>query len=202
MERSIINQIKRIPILFTVLITIFSGLNIYRCYLTIGKTEILNVSLHNIKTKTHKVVNFGENHFTTGTEGRLYWKVKNFKEAFLVNLSDINGVYSFIDLFYFLVLNGAIYFMLWNITEQSIFSDQLIDGANIIAYAVIFYASLNFVKYLVAESAILNLTSNNFTAQYRNNSITPFILFAFLMLIIPPFLKKGKSLQQEQDLTI
>ncbi len=197
-----LKQIKRITKLFSILIVIYFAMNVYRCIDSVGKTKILNVSTANFEARTSKTIVLGENHFTTGFDGELYWKVKNIKEAFLINLGDLYGTMSFITLGYFLILNVAIYMMLWGVTEETIFSKKLTIGLNVIVYVMIFYSTLNLVSFKVSQIAIESLTDGHFSSQYRNQSLTSFILFGFLMLLISPFIKKGKSLQQEQDLTI
>ena len=160
-----LKQIKRIPIIFSILIFIYFAMNVYRCIDSVGRTKIVNVSIYNLKAKTYKSIELGENYFTTGFDGKLYWKVKNIKEALMINLGDLNGSMSFITLGYFLILNLAIYAMLWGITEDTIFSKRLSVGLNFIAYVLIFYSTINLVSYSVSQTAIESLTEGQFSSQ-------------------------------------
>ena len=67
-----IKNIKRFPIVFSVLITFYFALWVFKCFSSVGNVEILNVDVKNLKERTYKNVELGDNYFVTGTEGRLF----------------------------------------------------------------------------------------------------------------------------------
>jgi len=69
--KPLIRQIKRIPIFFLVLILFFAAFKIIHDVKAIGGTITLDVSIMNLKERTYKSVEFGENSFTTGMNGTL-----------------------------------------------------------------------------------------------------------------------------------
>ncbi len=75
-------QIKIIPLLLLGFILINLSLSLYTCISSVNKTKILDVNIYRFKQRSYKSFDIGKNWFQTGTEGKLYWKVKNIKEAF------------------------------------------------------------------------------------------------------------------------
>ncbi|TKC06613.1 hypothetical protein FA048_15515 [Pedobacter polaris] len=197
-----LKQIKRIPYLFLAFILSIVILIVCACIGSINQTEILNVNTKNLKAKTYRNIEIEENEFQTGTEGRLYWKVKNIKEAFLVIAADRDGTTNIYDLFYLLILDIALFVMMFKMKEDTVFSDQVGMGLKAIAFAVILYPGIILIAYRFSSVCIEELTAGKFTAQFRSLNIPKYLIIGYLIFFMIPFVKKGKSLQQEQELTI
>lgn len=200
-RRPSIKNIKRFPIVFSVLITFYFTLWIFNCFSRVGNVEILNVDVKNLKERTYKNVELGDNYFVTGTEGRLFWKVKNLEEAFVIGIADQDAVIKIFDLLYFLTLNILIYVLVYFINEETIFS-SLTVGLRVLGFLIALYPGMLLVNYEVSGNLIEKLTGNQFTVQYRSLDILKYVIIAFLLNMVFPFISKGKSLQKEQELTI
>lgn len=198
--KSFFKRTKSIPIGFLLLILVFGIMHIYRTIGYVGDKCTLEVETYNLKEKTYKEVAIGENKFTTGSEGKLRWRVKDVKEAFLVSLVDRNTW--FYDLFYFLLIDIALFIMMYRINEDAVFSDQLFKGVTVLLYVIMFYPFFGVIANQINERIIQELTDNQFTSQYQRFSATKFQLLIFLMIIMLPMVQKVINLQKEQDLTI
>ncbi|MES2448854.1 MAG: hypothetical protein V4546_16840 [Bacteroidota bacterium] len=160
------------------------------------------MNIKNFKTKTYKRIDVGENSFQTGSEGRLFWKVRNLKEAFLISASDKDEVTNFYDLTYLFILNIALFIMVYRMDENSVFSNQVVIGMKAIAYSVLIYSFINVVSYKIIGYSIECLTEGQFTSQFRHFNIPKYLVITYLILFLTSFISKGKSLQKEQELTI
>lgn len=196
-----IKSIKRFPKIFSVLIALYFALWIFKCFSSIGNVEILNVHVKNLKEKKYKNVELGNNYFVTGTEGRLFWKVKTLEEAFVIGIADQDSVIKIHDLLCFLIFNIFLYWLVYYINEDTIFSSFTI-GLRILSFLIILYPAMLLINFKVSGNLIENLTGNQFTVQYRSLDILKYVIIAFLLNMVFPFISKGKSLQKEQKLTI
>lgn len=143
-----------------------------------------------------------ENWFQTGTEGQLYWKVKNINEALLIALADRERSTNFYDIIYLLILNIALFIMVYRMKEGTVFSNQVFWGLRLIAGSVILYPIINLLSYQLSSQCIEKLTHEQFTAQLKNSNIVIYLLLTYLLIFMAPFIKKAINLQQEQGLTI
>lgn len=73
-EKPLYRQIKAIPFIFLLIVLTGTIISLYYTIHSIDRTKILNVSVRGLKEKTIKHVTLGENFFTAGYEGQLYWK--------------------------------------------------------------------------------------------------------------------------------
>ena len=200
--KPLIKQIKIIPLIFLVVVLIFASFKFVSDWKSIGRTRLLDVSINNLKEKTYKQVEIGENSFTTGMEGTLYWKVKDLKEAMLVGFADGDRLMSYYDVFYFLCIDGILFFMVYGMNDETIFSERLSLGLKIVLYCTILYPFVMMIGDYYSSQAIQELTNNQFTGQYKNFGIGKFQLIMYLMIFMLPFLKKAIDLQKEQNLTV
>jgi hypothetical protein len=194
-------SIKNFPKYFLCLLLFFIVFDLIVCIGSVGKTKRINVSTANLKEQTYKNVNLGKNHFTTGTDGSLYWHIKDLKEAILVNIADLNGVFNLPDLLYFLIINVFLFWFASGIKEDNIFS-KVESSLRILTPLIFIYPILVIISTQIAAKCVRHLTDNQFTIQYEDYSILKYVVFGFLLQFLILFIKKGKSLQQEQDLTI
>ena len=195
-------QIKRIPFIFLGLILISASIKFVSDWKSIEETRLLEVSKHNLKEKTYQSVELGENSFTTGMEGTLYWEVNDLKEATLVGLADGDRLMSYYDILYFLFIDGVLFFMVYGMNDETVFSERLSAGLKIVVYCVMFYPFVMMIGDYFSSQAIQKLTNNQFKGQYRNFGIVKFQLIMYLMIFMYPFLKKAINLQKDQNLTI
>lgn len=202
MQNPSIKSVRRIPFIFLVLILAYLFISGLECITSVGETKILDVDITTNDFKTYKSVKLGENSFQTGTEGRLYWKVKNVNEAFLIALANRNAVGNFYDLLYLLILDVILFIMFFKVKENNVFSNRVLLGLQLIGYSLLIYCFINFFSYEMACTSIQQLTDNKFTAQFRHDNIPKYLILCYLILFTIPFVKKGISLQQEQELTI
>ena len=200
--KPLIKQIKRIPYFFLLLILFSATFKIAHDINSVGKTTFLDVRTFNLKEKTFKEVELGENSFTTGMEGVLRWKVKDLKEAFLVGLADRDRLISYYDILYLLLLDAGLFFMIYRMNEETIFSEQLSTGLKVVLYCIMFYPFATMIGNYYSNQFIQELTNNQFKGQYENFSISKFQILFYLMIFMYPFLQKAINLQKEQDLTI
>jgi len=202
MQNPSIKSVRRIPFIFFLLILVYSFISIFECITSVGETKILDVNIATGDFKTYKSIDLGENSFQTGTEGRLYWKVKNINEAFLVAVANRNSVGNFYDLLYLWILDIILFIMFFNVQENNVFSGRVVLGLRLVGYSFLIYSFINLLSYEMACKSIEQLTDNKFTAQFRHDNIPKYLIFCYLIIFIIPFIKKGISLQQEQELTI
>lgn len=201
-DTSLLKQIKRIPYVFLAIVIVNIVLAGFLMVQSVGQTEILNVNVKNLKLKTLRTVELEKDFFQTGSEGKLYWKVKNYNEAFLVLAANRDSAVNFYDLFYLLVLDICLFIMVFRMDESTVFSNQVRLGFHIFGFSVVFYAGIVLLSYRLSGNAIEELTNGRFTAQYREFNIPKYLVISYLIFFLAPFVQKGKSLQNEQDLTI
>lgn len=197
-----IKSIQRIPIIFLLIVVSYFVISVLACISSVGETKILNVNVLNLSSKTYQTVDIGKNSFQTGTEGRLFWKVKSLKEAFLVGLANRNDAGNFYDILYLLILDLILFIMFFKVKEDSVFSDRIILGLKLLGCSVLVYAFINLISYKIAGRSVELLTNRQFTTQFRQDNIPKYLFLCYLIWFIAPLIKKGISLQQEQDLTI
>ncbi|MBC7617049.1 MAG: hypothetical protein H7202_13365 [Pedobacter sp.] len=201
-EKPLFKQIKAIPLFFLSLILVSGGMGIYRIIYDVGKTRSLDVRIYNLHEKTFKTVAIGENEFTTGFDGELAWKVNSVKEAFLVSLVDRNNIINFYDLFYFLLVDVALFVMVHSVNEDAVFSERLLKGVTVLLYLTMLYPFFGMIADQINGEIIKTLTNSKFTNQYQSFAVVKFQMFIYLMVFMLPFVKKAINLQKEQDLTI
>jgi hypothetical protein len=197
-----VKSIKLIPVIFLCMVLANLVISISACVRSIGHTQILDVYSFNTGKKTYQIVEIGKNNFQTGTEGKLYWKIKNLKEAFLVALADRDKSTNFYDVFYLLILDIALFVMVFRIKDETVFSDQVLWGLRLIAGSVIFYPIINLMSYRLSSQCIEELTNGKFTAQLTKSNTFMFLIITYLLIFMAPFIKKAINLQKEQNLTI
>jgi hypothetical protein len=201
-SRPSLNHITRFIKTISFLLFAYFGLSILMCVTSLHKTKIIDVQTKNLKENTYNRVEIGKNAFLTGSEGQLHWKVDTMSDAFLVGFSNVDGVGNFYDLFYFLFVVIAIFFMVRRLTEETIFSDHVIEYFNVFGYLIILYPIMGLISYKISAACIEELTGGKFTSQLGNTNLVKYIMIAFLLRLIVLFFKKAKSLQQENELTI
>lgn len=199
----LIKQIKRIPYIFLLIIIANLAISLSAIYSSIGKVQIVEVNVKNLKTKTSQQIDINENNsFHVGFEGRLFWKVKNLKEAFLIAIADRERSTNFYDLSYLFILNIALFVIVYKINEKSIFSNQLFWGLRLIAASVMLYPFIQLIAYKIAGHSIEILTNGQFTAPLKNSNVFMYLIFTYLLLFLAPFMKKAIDYQNEKNLTI
>jgi len=199
----LLKQIKRIPYFFLLIILANLAISFSAIYSSIGKVQIVGVNVKNLKTKTSQQIDINDNNsFHIGFEGRLHWKVKNAKEAFLIAIADRERSTNFYDLTYLLILNIALFVMVYKINEKSIFSSQLYWGLRLIAASVMLYPFIQLMSYKIAGHSIEVLTDGQFTATLKKSNIVMYLILTYLLLFLAPFVKKAIDYQTEKNLTI
>ena len=198
----LLKQIKTMPYIFLLIIIANLVISFSAIYSSIGKVQIVAVNVEALKTKTSQQIAISTNSFHTGFEGRLFWKVKNVKEAFLVAVADREHSTNFYDLTYLLILNIALFVMVHKINEKSIFSSQLFWGLRLIAASVMLYPFIQLLAYKIAGHSIETLTNGQFTAPLKNSNVFMYLILTYLLLFLAPFMKKAIDYQNEKNLTI
>jgi len=196
-----IKSIKKFPKYFLFLLLSFIIFYLIVCIGSVGETKAINVGKFHLGVKTHQSVELGENHFTTGNDGRLYWRIKDFKEALLINVGNVNGVFNLPDLLYFFLINVFLFWFASGIKEDNIF-ERVEISLKFLIPLIFVYPTLLLLGGYISAKCIRYLTDDQFTSRYESFSILKFVVFAFLLQFLILFIKKGQSLQQEQDLTI
>ncbi len=200
--KPLIKQIKRIPFIFLALILVSASFKFVSDWRSIGSTRLLEVRISDLKERTYKRVELGENSFTTGMEGQLYWKVRNSREAFLVGMADRDRLISYFDVLYFLLLDACLFFMVYRMNEETIFSEQIGVGLKVVIFCIIFYPIITLMGNYLSDLSVQKLTGYKFRSQHQSFSASKFQLISYLLVFMYPFLQKAINLQKEQDLTI
>lgn len=169
------------------------------CYGTIGQEKSIKVIIGHGMGGTYKRIDFKEGHFETGFGGNLRWEVKNMGEALLIHLGDQNGVLNFYDLFYFLILVLAIFWMVRDLTEGTIFSDKILDGLTVVGYVVLLYPFLDVMNSLIAQWSVKTLTAGRFSRELEYGGIMKFIIMAFLIRLVPLFIKRVRVYKNKMN---
>ncbi|RZK53885.1 MAG: hypothetical protein EOO91_16870 [Pedobacter sp.] len=198
-----LKQIKRIPLLIFALIFAYFLLNLIMCYSTVNKHIKINARLKYGVGNTYSKIEIQGNDFVTGYDGEVRWKINNLKEAILINLCNDKAIISFYDLFFMLIINTVLFFTIKKMKEDSIYSDETINGVKFIAFLLVLYPAIMAVVNLSISRWILEeLTENKLTLSIKSFSYAKVLVSIFLVQLIPLFIKKGQSLQQENELTI
>ena len=197
-----LKQIKRIPILVFLLILFYFLLTFFICYQNIGRSVSIEARLKYGGKYAASQVGKGENIFTSGSDGRLAWKVKDFKDAVIVNLANTNEMFSLYDLLYMLVVNLVLFITVNQMKEDTIYSDQTIKGFKLIVYLIVLSPIFGFATNMISRYILEKLTHNQVTSPLKAFGYFKVLIGIFFLQLIPLFIKKGKSLQQEQELTI
>ena len=172
------------------------------CFENIGSSISIEAELVYVDKYIPTKVGKEGNLFTSGKVGRLEWNVKNFKEAVLVNLANTNEMFSLFDLLYMLAINLVLFITVNKMTEESIYSDQTINGFKLILYLIVLAPIYGFITNMISGYILKNLTNNQITSPLRAFGGGKVWIGIFFIQVIPLIFKKGKSLQQEQELTI
>ena len=197
-----LKKIKKIPILVYFIMFLYFLIAIGNCYQKIGTTVNIDATLKYGGEKTFAKVIVKGNSFITGTDGTLYLQVKDFKEAILLNIANANELIRFYDLFFMLILNTVVFITVYLMKEDTIFSNTTIKGLQIVVYLIIISPLLDFGYSLISKRIIEHLTNNQLTTPLHSFGYLRLLLSLFLAPLIPLLINKGKSLQQNQDLTI
>ena len=190
------------PFIFLAMILVVTTFKMVPDVKSVGKIRLLEVRVVHLKEKTYKTVELGENYFITGMEGQLYWKVKNIREAFLVGMADRNSLISYFDVLYFLLLDACLFFMIYRMNDETIFSEKLSIGLKAVLFCIILYPFVTLIANHYSSKFIQELTNNQFQAQYEYFSANKYQLIIYLLIFMYPFLQKAVNLQKEQDLTV
>lgn len=197
-----LKQIKRVPkVIFALIITFFL-MNLFLCYATIDHNVSIDSALKYGGEKTIAKVDVYGNNFITGTNGRVNWTVINFKEAILINLTNTNNLFSFYDLFYLLVINCVLFLSVNKMNEDTVFSVKTIRGFEIILYLIVFYPLFDFSTNIMSKFILEKLTNNVLTVPLHAFGYFKVLIGLSFVRLIPLVIRKGESLQKEQDLTI
>ncbi|RZL46589.1 MAG: hypothetical protein EOP00_14560 [Pedobacter sp.] len=197
-----LKQIKRIPLITLILLSFYFLLTLFMCFENIGGSVSIEAELvYGDKFVSTKVGKEG-NLFTSGRVGRLAWKIKNFKEAVLVNLANTDEMFSLFDLLYMFSINLVLFITVKKMTEETIYSNDAINGFKLILYLIVLAPLYNFITNMISGYILKDLTHNQVTSPLKAFGALKVWIGIFFVQIIPLIFKKGKSLQQEQDLTI
>jgi hypothetical protein len=102
-----------------------------------------------------------------------------------------------------LIINTILFLTIKKMKEDTIYSDETINGFKRMIFLLVLYpAIMAIVNLSISRSIIEQLTDNKLTLPIKYFSYAKVLLSIFLVQLIPLFIKKGQSLQQEQDLTI
>ncbi|WP_316783556.1 hypothetical protein [Pedobacter frigiditerrae] len=198
-----LKQIKRIPLLIFALIIAYFFINLLLCYRTVDKHVLINARLKYGVGKTYSKVNINGNDFVTGYDGEVRWKINNLSEALLINLCNDKAIISFYDLFFMLIINTILFFTIKKMKEDTIYSNETINGVKQMIFLLVLYPAIMTVVNLSISRWILEqITDNKLTLPIKYFSYANVLLSIFLVQLIPLFIKKGQSLQQENELTI
>ncbi|WP_316765581.1 hypothetical protein [Pedobacter frigiditerrae] len=198
-----LKSIKRIPLLIFVLIFAYFLMTLVFCYGNIGRNVRVEAKILYGVTGKNPQVDIGGNKFNRGYEGMLYWKVKNFKEAVFLNFANSKEILRFYDLIYMLILNIVVFIIVNRMTEDTIFSSFTENGFKVIIFIIIFSPFFDVLIYFISRYFIKELTDNQLTAvSMPSFSYLRIMVSIFLINLIPLLIKKGQSLQQENELTI
>jgi len=201
-SKPLYKQIKNIPFLFLSIILINATFSLIYFFSSVHQTRILNVEVKKLNIRTYKSLSVGENNFVTGSDGKLYWKVKNYNEAALVFAANHSGTLNLYDQLYLLLLNILLFIMVHKIKEDAIFSNQVKRGLRLIISSVMLYPFISLLGYMLSGYCIEKLTGGQFTVQYKKSNITMFLFIAYLLIFMLPFIRKAVTLQEDQNLTI
>ena len=197
-----LKKIKRIPLITFILLSFYFLFTLYMCYENIGSSISIEAKL--VNSEKHIQTNVGKigNLFTSGIEGRLNWKVENFSEGILVNLANTNEMFSIYDLLYMFVINLVLFITVKRMTEETIYSNQTINGFKMILYLIVLAPLYGFFTNMISAHILKDLTNNQVTSPLKAFGAFKVWIGIFFIQIIPLIFKKGKSLQKEQELTI
>lgn len=213
-----IKRIKRLPYFLLVMVIVCFTLFALKCYTQIGSYTTIPVNVYQLNERTYKTIELGHNSFQTGTEGRLRWKVDSFKESFLIEVTNPNAIFKLTELIFLFLFLIVVFVSVADLKENTDIRKHVSRFIFILAYLVIFYPGLLLLNAKISDDIIKNLTNNQFTSSHIEFAIVKYAIINSILIIIasvinskdksnktiliPSFLNKAKSLQQDQDLTI
>ncbi len=196
--------VRRFPILMLTILLMLPLVDILASYSRMDNVMVLDLAANRLPKRTYKHVKLGENTFVTGVEGTVYWKPKSFKEAFILRSivkSRYTSTIGLLDIIYLLIINGVLYWMLFDIKKDNFLSPKVIKGVRIITYFIGAYMLMPYLKYYVSNYFLDEVTKGQFKAQFPDISFIPYIMVIALIKLLPIIIKAEK-VQRDQDLTI
>lgn len=195
--------LRRLPITIFGFLIFMLGLMAIQSQADRNRTVTINARRNHLPFKTYQRVELGENTFITGLEGRVYWKPKSFKEAFILkNIIDTKSSFNLFDIFYLLVLNCVFFWMLYDIKQENFFNNKVLKGIRIIGILVVLYGAMGIMRSAVSDYYLKDITRGQFESADSSFSLTPYLIVMFFFQAIPIFIRRAKKIQQEHEYTI
>jgi hypothetical protein len=168
-------------------------------FISDNKVVVLE-AYNNSNIRTYKNFETNGHSFVTGTKGMLHFKAQNFFD-YLV-LQRVAGK-SIIDCLFYLLLGYLIFRSVQKITDERSFSDKLLRTFGTIGLLLFVFPVLRgWVDIIIAEPLLKRRTNNMFELVSSSPFETDYIIAVSIILMLLYFLKRGKQLQEEQELTI
>ena len=193
--------LRKLPTVIFVYLIFMFGLCVIRSF---GDTQIiLDVRTKQLPVKTYTRIELGENTFITGLDGKVYWKAKSFKEAFILrNIVDVNSVTSLLNILYFFILNCILYWMVYDIKQENFFNSKVVKGIRIIGIMIVLFGVFELLKSAVSDYFLNEITRGQFRAPRAHPSMISYFIIAMFLQAIPVFIMKAQKNQQDQEYTI
>jgi hypothetical protein len=161
---------------------------------------VLLEAYNNSDIRTYKHFETNGHSFVTGTKGMLHFKAQNFFDYLI--LQRVAGK-SIIDCLFYLLIGYLIFRSVQKITDERSFSDKLLRTFGTIGLLLFVFPVLRgWLDIIIAEPLLKTRTNNMFELVSNSPFETDYIIAVSIILMLLYFLKKGKQLQEEQELTI
>lgn len=155
--------------------------------------------------KTYHQVETKEFTYVTGMEGQVYWKSKTRLESFTLNFfANQNAMITALGAVYTLILDVILFWMLYDLKPENIFSKKISRGGKCIFYLSLLLLGKDVFQYYISDYFLKQLTQGRFEAAQQTISFA--LLPYFIgMLAFPLFMKfflQAQKTEQEQQLTV
>ena len=140
--------------------------------------------------------------FSTGWIGSLKLQPQSFAESFYLNTIRANVLPSWVDLVYFAIIAGILYWMLYDITEGNYFNRKVLRGLRILGVMLWLYVLFFYLKIYVSDYYLRTLTMGKFHLPYKGIGVIYFLFAGLVLRLIPQFIVRGQNIENEQRLTI
>ena len=178
-----IKRIKRLPYYMLGMVILYFSLFLLKCYTEVGGYTSIPVNVYQLKERTYKTIELGNNSFQTGTEGRLRWKVNSFKESFLIEVANPYAIFKLTELIFLLLLVMVVFISVSGLNEHTDIRKQVSRFIYILAYLIVLYPGLLLLNVKISEGIIKNLTNNQFTSLHIDLSIIKYMMINTSLII-------------------
>jgi len=207
MKEASLKRIRKLPFRMFIFLIIFICISVVQSAENIGtKTVRFKAKISdNFHTKTYKEIRLKENNFVTGIEGDVTWKPKSFYEAFILeNIINKNAPLALLNILYLMVLDGVLFWMVYDIEENKLFNEKIIRGFNLLTYLAVLWMVKESLNFYLSNYYIKEITNGQFQAISSSEffSVLPFVFVGIFSQVLSYLILKAQKIEHEQKLTV